>query len=73
MQTESQKQNERQKREKCPFMKFMLSKDSAMVHVTCAMCYTGIELQSAQEVLRYLLARISSAHGSQSVVHIGHR
>ena len=39
-----------------------------MVHVTCVMCYTGIELHCAQGVLIYLLVRMSSALGSQSLV-----
>ena len=60
-------------------MKYILFKDSATVHVTCDMCYTGIELHCAQGVLRYLLVRMSSAHGSQmkfkvplsGLVHIG--
>ena len=46
-------------------IKYILFKDSATVHVTCVMCYTGIELHCAQGVLRYLLVRISSARGSQ--------
>ena len=54
-------------------IKYILFKDSAMVHVTCVMFYTGIELHCAQVVLRYILVRISSAHGSQSLVHMGRR
>ena len=54
-------------------MKFILFKDSATVHVTCVMCYTGFELHSAQGVPRYLLVRMSSELGSQSLVHMGHR
>ena len=54
-------------------MKYILFKDSAPVRVTCIMCYTGIELHCAQEVLRYLLVRMSSAHRSQSLVHMGRR
>ena len=37
-----------------------------MVHVTCVVCYTGIELHCAQVILRHLLVRMSSALGSQS-------
>ena len=44
-----------------------------MVHVTSVMCYTGIELHCAQGVLRYHLVRMSSSHGSQSLVHMGCR
>ena len=51
----------------------VLFKDSAMVHVTCVMCYTGIELRCEQGVLRYPLVRMSSSHGSQSLVHMGRR
>ena len=54
-------------------IKYIIFKDSAMVHVTCAMCYTGIELHCAQGVLKYLLVRMSSALGSQSLVHMGRR
>ena len=54
-------------------IKYIISKDSAMVHVTCAMYYTGIELHCAQGVLKYLLVRMSSALGSQSLVHMGRR
>ena len=54
-------------------MKYILFKDSAMVHVTGVICYTGIELHCAQGVLRYHLVRISSTHGSQSLVHMGRR
>ena len=54
-------------------IKYNLFKDSVTVHVTCVMCYTGIELHCAQGVLRYLLVRMSSAHGSQSLVHMGRR
>ena len=54
-------------------IKYILFKDSATVHVTCVMCYTGIELNCAQGVLRYLLVRISSAHGFQSLVHMDRR
>ena len=54
-------------------MKYILFKESATVHVTCVMCYTGIERHCAQGVLRYLLVRMSSAHGSQSPVHMGRR
>ena len=56
-------------------IKYILFKDSATVHVTCVICYTGIELHCAQGALRYmyLLVRMSSAHGSQSLVHMGRR
>ena len=54
-------------------IEYILFKDSATVHVTCVMRYTGIELHCAQGVLRYLLVRISSAHGSQSIVHMDRR
>ena len=54
-------------------MTYNIFKDSATVHVTCVMCYTGIELHCAQGVLRYLLVRMSSAHGCQSQVHMGCR
>ena len=54
-------------------MKYILFKDFATVHVTCVVCCTGIELHCAQGVIRYLLVRISSAHGTQSLVHMGHR
>ena len=47
----------------------LVFKDSATVHVTCVMCYTGVELHCAQGILRYLLVRMSSAHESQSLVH----
>ena len=58
-------------RQNIQMIKYNLFKDSATVHVTCVMCYTGIELHCAQGVLRYLLVRKSSAHGSQSLVHMG--
>ena len=52
-------------------MEYILFKDSATVHVTCVMCYTGNELHCAQGVVRYPFVRMSSARGSQSVVHMG--
>ena len=79
MQMESKKKNKRQKSVKTSnyqimqniqIMTYNIFKDSATVHVTCVMCYTGIELHCAQGVLRYLLVRMSSAHGSQSLVHM---
>ena len=51
----------------------VLFKDSSMVQVNCGMCYTGIELRCEQGVLRYRLVRMSSSHGSQSLVHMGRR
>ena len=54
-------------------LKYILLRDSATVHVTCVLCYTGIELHCAKGVLKYLLVRMSSAHGSQSLVHMGRR
>ena len=44
-----------------------------MVYVTCVICYTGIELQKAHGVLRYILVRMLRAHVSQSLVHMGRR
>ena len=44
-----------------------------MGYVACVICYTGIERQNAQGVLRYLLGRMLSAHVSQSLVHMGRR
>ena len=54
-------------------IKYNLFKDSAAVHVTCVMCYTGIELHCAQGVLRYLLVSMSSAQGSRSLVQMDRR
>ena len=54
-------------------MKYNLFNDSATVHVTCVMCHIGIELHCAQGVLSYLLVRMSSAHGSLSLVQIGRK
>ena len=44
-----------------------------MGYVAYVICYTGIERQKAQGVLRYLLGRILSAHVSQILVHMGRR
>ena len=57
------------------FSKIMIhvSRDSKKLHITCVMCYSGIEHQCAQAVFMYLLVRMSSAHGSQSLVHLGPR
>ena len=40
-------------------------------NLCCVMLYAGIELHCAQGVLRYLLVRMFSALGSQSLVHMG--
>ena len=45
-------------------IKYIRFKNSATVTVTCVMRYTCIELHCAQGVLKYLLVRISSTHGS---------
>ena len=54
-------------------LKYILFKDSVTVQVTRVMCYTGFELHCAQGVPGYRLVRMSSAHGSQSLVHMGRR
>ena len=41
-----------------------------MVHVTCIMCYTGIERIVHKGILRNLLVRMSSALGSQNTFEL---